>query len=214
MNTEDLIQKLVNEGPQKPMPHPMQQTMIWLLGMLTYLLLFSLYSGFRSDISEKLSELSYIFEMILLLGLGITAALSAFCLSRPDGHQMPWLKYVPFGFLLVWTMTAFSGSTEQISLQNLVHSMSLSQFDCPLYIILFSVPPGIALFFLVRMGVTTQCYWAGSMATLSVTTFGYLLMRLIEGNDNPIHLIVWHALPIMIICLIGMVFGKILLTWR
>jgi len=214
MKTEDLIQQLVNEGPQKPMPHPMRQTMVWLLGMLVYLILITMYIGFRPDINQKLGEISYTFEFILLLGLGITSALSAFCLSRPDGHQMPWLKFVPFGFLLVWIITAFSGMSEQINLENLAHSMALNHFDCPSYIAIFSIPPGMALFFLVRMGVTTQCYWAGSMATLSVTSFGYLLMRLIEPNDNPAHLIVWHALPIMLICMLGMIIGRLVLKWR
>ena len=214
MNTEDLIQKLVNEGPQDPMPHPMRQTMIWLLGMLLYLSLFSAYIGLRPDITVKLHQLSFGLEIILLLGLGISSALSAFCLSRPDAHQMPWIKYVPFIFLLLWVMTAFTGTSEQVNLQNIVHSMSLSHFDCPFYIIMFSVPPGIALFIFVRMGVTTQCYWAGSMATLSVTSFGYILMRLIEPSDDPVHLIVWHALPIIVICMFGMFFGKFILKWR
>jgi len=41
-----------------------------------------------------------------------------------------------------------------------------------------------------------------------------MLMRLIEQNDNPAHLIVWHALPIMLMCMAGMMIGKFALKWR
>lgn len=50
------------------------------------------------------------------------------------------------------------------------------------------------------------------MATLSVTALGYMRMRLIEQNDNPAYLIVWHALPIMLMCAAGMIIGKFALN--
>ncbi|KAA3640479.1 MAG: DUF1109 domain-containing protein [Proteobacteria bacterium] len=214
MKTENLIQKLIDEGPQKPMPHPIKQTTYWLLGMMFYLLIFSGFAGLRADITEKFLSLHFVIELILIVTIGIFSALSAFCLARPDGQQLPGLKIVPFALIVMWLLLTFSSSGDLVNGQNLVHSISLRQFDCPLHIALFSLPPGIALFLFVRMGATTQFYWAGSMATLSVTSFGYLLMRLIEPNDNLAHLIIWHILPIMVICLFGMIIGKLILKWR
>jgi hypothetical protein len=139
----------------------------------------------------------------------------AFCLSRPNGHQVPWLKFVPFGFILTWVLVAFSGySIAEINMANLFHSMSLGQFDCLWHILIFSTPPGLALFLIVRKGATTQYCWAGTMATFSAKSFGYLLMRLIEQNDNPVHLVVWHSVPIIFMCMAGMVIGKFTLKWN
>lgn len=214
MNTDQLIDKLVAEGAQKPLPHPMKQAMFWLAGTLVWLAALSGYNGFRADFAEKLADPFYGLELILLFGMAFSAALAALCLSRPDGHQMPWIKYVPFGFIVPWAVAAFAGASGEISFASICHSMTLGQFDCPWHILLFSAPPGIAMFLIVRRGAPIQCCWAGSMATWSVTAFGYLCMRLIEQNDNPPHLIVWHALPIVLMCIIGMMAGKYALRWR
>ena len=214
MDTEQLIQQMVDEGAQKPLPHPMYQTMLWLTGTFVYLGAFAAYNGLRADIGEKISDLFYVSELVLLLGIGISSALAALCLSRPDAHQKPWIKYVPFALIVPWMISACAGATDQITFANIFHSMTLGQFDCPWHIALFSVPPGIAIFLIVRLGATVQCCWAGSMATLSVTALGYMLMRLIEQNDNPAHLFVWHALPIMLMCLAGMMIGRFALKWR
>jgi len=214
MDTDQLIQKMISEGTKKPLPHPMRQTMLWLIGTLLYLSILGVHNGLRADIDVKLYDPFYLCEIVFLFGIGISSALAAFCLSRPDAHQKPWIKYVAFALILPWIISAFAGASGEITLANLFHSMTLGQFDCPWHIALFSVPPGIAIFLIVRMGATIQCCWAGSMATLSVTAFGYMLMRLIEQNDNPAHLIVWHALPIMLMCMAGMMIGKFALKWR
>jgi len=214
MKTEHLIQLLTDEGPKKPMLHPMIQTLIWLLVMFFYILFFAGYTGLRPDFAEKLFNANYFTELLLLIGIGASSAWAAFCLARPDGHQMPRLKLISFVFILLWLVIAFSGYANHINGQDLMHSMSLKQYDCPAHIALFSLPPGIALFMFIRTGNTTQYYWAGAMATLSVTSFGYLLMRIIEANDNPGHLIIWHALPIITISLLGIMMGKLVLKWR
>jgi len=214
MDTEQLIQNMIDDGPRKPLPHPMKQTMFWVIGTVLFLATLSGYLGLRGDIAEKFSEPSYFIEILSLFGLGVSSALAAFCLSRPDGHQMPWLKFVPFGFVVAWAIAAFSGSTAEINMVGLFHAMTLGRFDCIWHILLFSLLPGLALFLIVRKGATIQCCWAGTMATLSATSFGYSLMRFLEQNDNPAHLIVWHALPIVLICMVGMVIGKFALKWR
>ena len=212
MNTDQLIDNLVAEGAQKPLPHPMKQALFWIIGTLVYLAAFSVYKGFRVDIAVKFAEPLYIAELVFMSLTAISAAWAALCLSRPDCYQMPWIKYVPFDFLVLWAAVAFLGS-ESLNGAHIFHTVALCQFDCPWNIFLFSLPPGIALFFLIRKGAPIQLYWAGSMATLSVTAFGYLSMRLVEMNDNPAHLLVWHALPVMVMSIAGILAGKYTLRW-
>lgn len=213
MNTSELIRRFVDEGAGRPLLHPMMQSLLWIAGILLYLFVFLMVDGFRPGIFEKLTSTGFVLELILLLLIGISATLSAFCLSRPDDFQMPWIKYSPFPLLFIWVVVAFATQADSIGIGYLWYSLSLDQFDCPIHILLFSTLPGIALFFLVRMGAAIRYYWAGGMTTLSVTAFAYLFMRLVENNDNPAHLLVWHALPIFLMCLIGMVAGRKALRW-
>lgn len=212
MNTDQLIDKMVAEGAQRPLPHPVKQVMFWLLGTLIYLTAFCLFMGFRGDIGLKFAEPLYIVELVFMSLAALSAASAAVCLSRPDCCQMPWIKYVPFVFLSLWAAVAFLGF-KNLSGSEIVHMAALCQFDCTWHILLFSLPPGIALFLLIRKGAPLQLCWAGIMAALSVTAFAYAGMRLVEMNDNPAHLLVWHALPVMIISIVGMLAGKYTLRW-
>lgn len=212
MNTDQLIDKLVAEGAQKPLPHPIKQVLFWLMGTLIYLAAFCLFVGFRDDIAAKFAEPLYIIELVFMSLAALSAAWAAVCLSRPDCCQMPWIKYIPFVFLVLWAAVAFLGF-KNLSGSEIVHMAALRQFDCPWHILLFSLPPGIALFLLIRIGAPIQLCWAGIMAALSVTAFAYVCMRLVEMNDNPAHLLVWHALPVMIISIVGMLAGKYTLRW-
>ena len=214
MKTQKLIHNFVEEGPARPLKHPLFQALLWMSGLLMYLLVFIYFDGFRPNLMEKLQNPGFIFELLVLCLLGGTASLAAFCLSRPDSFQMPWVKYLPLTLVFVWALTAFIGAGDEIAIRNLLHSMTLGQFDCPYHILLFSCVPGIVIFVLIRMGAAIHYYWAGFMATLSVTSLAYLFMRLVEDNDNPAHLIVWHALPIILMCLIGMYAGRYALKWR
>jgi hypothetical protein len=115
--------------------------------------------------------------------------------------------------VIPWAIVALFFAPEFNS-ENFLSVFTLSQCECPWHLFLISAPPGVVIFLIARQGASTECLWTGSMATLAVTSFGYLCMRLIEQNDNPAHLIVWHALPILLMCLAGMFLGKFVLKWR
>lgn len=214
MELDKLISQLSDKGALKPLPSPFIQALIWISGAFIYLLVAGLYFGLRSDISEKSGDPYFVAELLLLLVIATVSALATCCLSRPDSHQKPWIKYVPFALIVPWAITALANATGELSFVNLIHTAGLSRYDCPWHIAVFSLPPAIALFFIVRAGATIRCCWAGGMATLSVTSAAYLMMRLVEQNDNPAHLFVWHALPIMLMCMAGMIIGRLILKWR
>jgi hypothetical protein len=213
MNTNELIRRFIDEGAGRPLLHPMQQSALWIAGILAYLFIFLFFDGFRPGIAEKLALPGFMIELVMLFLVATSASFAAFCLSRPDGFQLPWIKFMPIPLLFIWAVVAFANEGDNLSLSILWNSIGLGQFDCPLHILLFSILPGVVIFFLVRMGATIRYYWAGAMSTLSVTAFAYLFMRLVENNDNPAHLIIWHALPISLICLVGMFAGRKAFRW-
>jgi hypothetical protein len=214
MDTQELIKNFIEEGAAKPLKHPLNQALLWVSGLLLYMLIFMFFDGLRPNLMQKLENPIFIFELFVLFLLCVSASLAAFCLSRPDSYQMPWVKYLPLPLFLIWAVTAFISAGDEIAFRKLLDSMTLGQFDCPWHILFFSGLPGVVIFVLIRMGASIRYYWAGFMATLSVTSLAYLFMRLVEDTDNPAHLIVWHALPIILLCLVGMVAGRYALKWR
>jgi hypothetical protein len=212
--TEEIINELVQEGAAKPLLHPLVQSLLWLTGITLYLLAFLGFNGLRPDMSDKLDLTGFIMELTLLAVTGGTAAFAAFCLSRPDGFQVPWVKYIPILLLVLWALVAFTSAGDRLSVLHLQDSLAAVRFDCCIHIFLFSLLPGIAIFFLIRLGAAIRYYWAGVMSTLSVTVFAYLFMRLVENNDDLTHLFVWHTLPVIMMCILGIYAGRRVLRWR
>ena len=213
VDTDKLIESMVAEGARKPLPHPVKQTIYWFGGTMVWLTVVSGYNGLRPDLTEKLANPLFMLELTLLSVMALAAAFAALCLSRPDAHQMPWVKYPPFAILALWAISTFAG-TGQMTWPGLFEALANSSFDCVWHMLLLSVLPGIAMFLTIKKGAPIQCCWAGTMATWSVTAFAFLCIRVGEANDNLLHLMVWHALPILMMCMAGMMAGKYFLRWR
>jgi hypothetical protein len=212
MDTDSLISRLAAEGPRKPMLPLSAQMIAWLAGTALWLAAFAAHSGLRPDLAQKLAEIYFRPELMVLAGLGITAAIAALCLSRPDSMQMPWIRFAPLIFLAFWAVMAALGMKDAGS--GFARALDDPHFDCIGCILALAVPPGIAMFLMVRAGAPVNSLWAGGMAAGSVAAFAYLGMRLVEQNDNPAHLLVWHALPVLVLCGVGMAAGKIFLRWK
>lgn len=213
METNKLIDSLVMEGAQKPLPGLLRQMLFFLLGTIVWLAIFALWNGVRPDMAYKLTEPFYLLELVILFLMAVSAAFAALCLSRPDSYQMTWTRLVPFCFFCVWIVFAFL-NMGPMKFPTVAQIMDLRQFHCVKGILILSIPPGIAMFIVVRYGAPIHSLWAGGMTAGAVATFAYLIMRIVEPNDNPFHVLVWHALPVLALCLIGILSGKVLLRWK
>lgn len=214
MKTEELLKQLTEEGAKKPLMNPMLQSALWFSGMLIYLSILIAFSGLRPDFLRKIEGFDYISEIILLLAMAGSATIAAFYLSRPDSEQKPWIKYLPFSFIVPLLFVTYHQSPLPLDWQTISTSLLSDRLDCPSQIFLFSSLPAALLFIFVKKGATIHTHWAGTMVVLSTASFGYLFMRIIEANDNIAHLLIWHVIPLTLMCMLGMVIGHIYLKWR
>lgn len=214
MDTDTLIAELAEKGARKPMPGLLLQLSAWLAAAWLWMGAVVFLAGLRPDIAGRLAEPFYLAELALLAVLGGTAALAALAFSRPDDCQMPWVRFIPLSFAAVWPVAAFL-NMDPVAVSSLAgDSLHSARFDCVRCILELSLPPGIAMFLIVRTGVAIRVLWAGGMAAAAAATFAYLAMRLIEPSDSPAHLLLWHALPVAVLCLAGMAAGKLFLRWN
>lgn len=210
MDTDALILDLARKGARRPLPGLWRQMSLWLAGMFIWLGAVACYSGFRPDLTDKMMQLLYPAELALLFGLGVALARGALALSRPDRGQRSGVFLIPALFLFAWIPVALSGMSPMTD-QSAAQAFDARHFDCLACILTLCVPPGIAMFLTVRLGAPIRTIRAGGMAAASAAAFSYLGMRLLEANDDPLHLLIWHAAPVLTLSLIGMAAGKILL---
>lgn len=214
METQDLIATLTDEGARKPLPGVARQMLFWLAITIAWVGLFICHSGLRPDIMRKLAEPFYIPELALLTAIALSAGVAALCLSRPDGMQKSWVRWLPFAFMAPWAVTAMLNAHAAGGAATFMQTMNSMRFDCVGCILLCALAPAVAMFVMVRRGAVASSGWAGGLTALSVTTFSYLCMRLVEENDDPLHLLVWHAFPVLLVSLLGMAAGRVLLRWK
>ena len=215
MKTEDFIAMLAKEGAKKPLPTPSKSTFKWLLIITFYFGGLVVFHDFRADISKKLSEPIYITEIITMLATAILAAWSASWLSLPDTHPKSWVRFLPLLPLLLLVGILFYCILTANSL-SLSECLKLGRYDRIIRIIAYSLFPGIVIFHTIQKGAPVRCSWAGTMAGLSVSSFGYILLRLVDQSDDPTQLLIWHFFPVLLVTIIGTTLGKVYLgrAWQ
>lgn len=211
MNTEDLIKSMCSEGAKKPLASPLAQLGIWFAISIVYISMLTIFFGFRSDLSVKFSETLFIFEILLLLFIGLSSGLTALCFSRPDCHQKPNIQYIPFILLLM--LALFFISFQPFCMKTLASTSITRRFDCAYMIFALSLIPFASIFILVKQGATTKILLTSFFASISAGSLAYLSMRVIEQNDEIFHLLLWHVTPVFIISFIGSVIGKKIFKW-
>lgn len=213
METQQLIANLAGEGAKKPMPGVPRQIGIWLAVTFVWIALVAGHSGLRPDIMYKLHQTFFVPELLFLAVISFTSGVAALFLSRPDAMQMPKIRWLPFLFIGPWAVMAIMNMSPMggVTLMQTIDSM---RFDCAGCILLCAAVPAVAMFLMVRRGAVASAGWAGGMAAFSATAFAYLCMRVIEQNDDPLHLLIWHALPVFVLCMVGTLAGRMTLRWR
>lgn len=216
MNTDDFISELAKESKAvKPLLPAVARTALWIGFSLAYFIGLILVLGVRADVMVKFHEGIFVAEILLAGSVGILAAYVACCACLPDMNQQDELRFTPFVLfsILVVLLAVAHVNAETDPMGSLFLQCLTKGYDCTWHILLFSLIPGVILFFMMWRAAAVHAYWAGSMAVLAVTSFGYVAMRFLEANDVVAHILIWHYFPMLFMALLGMLIGKRILRW-
>ncbi len=205
-----LVEQLAHDAaPVRPAPSPFKLSLSWLLGAALYLVISLAVSGVRPDWLQKLQHPWLGAELLLLVLLCISTALSAAVLAFPDMHQRRWLTRVPlvlfgiFGGVMLLSWHA----------DNPPAPLPIHSFECTLSILAAALLPALWVMYTLRHYASTHASWAGSTALLFAFSVGALWLRLHEINDSVIHVILWHYLPMIAVGWVGLSVGQKWLRW-
>ncbi len=201
-SVDDMINSLTDElEPVKPMAHPMARALPWMIGAAVYAWFVVHHIGLRPDSLEKLSDLHFLFENMLVGLVGISAALCACWLCVPDMRGQKWIIAVPFSFLAVFFL--WGGLR---SLIEGVHMETAHFGHCMGDGFWIAIVPAAIMVFLSTGGATTRPFLSAFMASLSVASFGYIGLHFTCMMDTVGHAMVYHLIPFV---LLGMALGLI-----
>lgn len=207
-NIDDLINDLSSDiKPVKKLAHPLLRVFPWVIVSLAYMVGVVHFLGVRYDFQDIMRDETFIFEMVLLFCLSLTAAYAAGLASIPDMREQKWFLAVPttiFGVFVLWI-----GS----KLVTEMPDMSFSKFSwhhCFSDGLMLAFMPIVVMVFLVRKGCTTMPRWACFMSILAVGGLGWAALRISCGMDLIGHVFVYHFTPFLILgSLLGLFAHKI-----
>lgn len=205
MKSNELIHSLTtNLKPVKTIKYGLKEHSIVLLAGVFSVLAGIAITGIRVDIQNVALTASFITQTITLLLLAILSTIAAMQMSIPSLKKSVSLKIVAAA-LIFWAVTI---------LYLLINSKSPFAgwgFSCAQEIVINSIIPAATIFFITRKSATLDRSSVGWLALTAGASFGALATQLSCSMNDPLHLIVWHTLPVFIVGLFGMAIGKFII---
>lgn len=204
----DLIDNLCDDlKPQKTLWHPACCMGSWVMLALIIGGGVMLSMGIRGDIVDAMRDSSFVFEMVLMTALAVTALFATFWLRIPDMRGKTWILPVPFtlfGVYIVWAGI------------HMIHDRMMPHMHvhhCMVDGILITALPALAMFGMVLRGCTTRPMMMAVMNALAILSIAYIALRLTCVSDDLGHIIFTHLLPFIVIGAVLGVLARKLYRW-
>lgn len=206
MDNKDFIKKIVSEHKTIKQCFSIQARLgIWLSCILLFSILAVNFDILRADIYTVIFDLNFFLACISLLGSSISLAYLALILSIP-GKQSKFTNKLTILNLIIIGLT--------LGITFYIHPNPFSQSDigasihCSSSLVFLSLIPGIALFFLMKIAAVQACRLASFLMFLAAGAFGAFILQISCMADSPLHIFLYHLLPVLLIGSFGIVVAK------
>lgn len=194
MKTDDLIAKLSSEiKPVSPWATPGKMAFRYLLIATVLLAVGLLLTGTRYDFSAKSLQMNFWLGVVLwstfcFLGLSVV-----FRLATPGqkiSRNLGALFFLNLGGLCLWHLLRLLGMNSVGILQGL----ELAGVRCASVTALAAMILGSIVFYRAKQGASRRPHISSLLIGLSGLAMGGVLISLNCGDDNGMHVLMWHFL--------------------
>ena len=188
----------------------------WLIGAAIVLILCYWLLPRREDLSIVLGRFDTLVLFTLWSFATLLPAIKVYGLAFPGAQlsapfrRLANLAPLPFVLLLVWTIARFR--FDDFGFQ-LYRESSYLNGGCGMVIAVAGALHASFLFTWIRRGATTSPAKAGAWAAVSTASFASFVIQFACANENPIHVLLWHFIPLMMLTGLASVYAKRLFRW-
>lgn len=213
MRTEELIRQLAADAmPVTPLPPIARRVGTWLAIAVLSAVIVVLLLGVRRQLGDSVDRANFIFEALLLIVTGVSAGSAALVVSVPGAQRSGVVRWGPI-VAGIACVTWAAGELAFAAATGAPTGRLAFAWHCVARTLSVAAIPGLLLFVMVRRAAPTHGAWAGLLAILATTSFGVFGANLICPNDRPLHLLLWHFLPLIGFAAAGAALGAWLLRW-
>jgi hypothetical protein len=207
MNTEQMIHALASKAfPVSRPERPVVLFVKWIAVTVLYLATGVMLIGTRGDLAHVWQSFGFLIHTLIVAGLTLLAAMSAFVLSIPDRKQR-WAARMPAVAVVVW-LAWIVGAL--VAADNFGAGAGRK---CLANIVALSLPTGMLMYHLLSKAAPLRTSITGWLGALSASAAADLATRFICRHDHASHALVWHFAPVLAISCAGILLGRILLKW-
>lgn len=213
MSTEDLIQQLTGDlQPVRRLRPLVVRVAGWFVVALASLGLVMLLMGVRRELGDAADRADFAIEAALLIVTALSAAVGALIVSIPGAERTAFVRLLPVVVgtaTIVWALgewmfaAATGAPTGRLTFA----------WHCVYKTASVAAIPSVLLFLMVRRAAPLHAARAGFLVLLATAAVGVLGANIICPNDRPLHMLLWHAAPLMLFAGLGAALGTWLLRW-
>lgn len=211
MRTEALIDRLAGElEPVRRLPPPTAQAAKWLLFAVATVLLAVLFEGLRADLHARMALLHELAQWGFTVATGVSAAVAAAMLARPDrAGRWVWL---PLPFLGGWLASLGWGCLEDIVRMGEAAMQPDTSWECVRFTLGVGTPLAVVLILLLRHAGPVRPGLVLAMAGLASAALCSAGLTLMHSLDASLEVLIWHGIAITLVSALGPLFGRPLLA--
>jgi hypothetical protein len=211
VKTDELIERLAAEGtPVRRLPDPARRALWWTAAALVATTLGVLYFGVRRDMGDAWYTTLLPARLALLAATLWLAVITAFRLAVPGREVRAWARWWP----LVALGALVSLSAAEVLTGAVTGSMGspLRSWMCVRKVAFVGTIPAILAVVLIHRAAPLEPRWTALLGVLAAGAAGALTSEIACPIHAPIHIFLWHVVPVVAFAVVGGVIGAFL--WR
>lgn len=212
MKTDDLIDRLVNEGGVvRPLPPPWRRAAAWLLLTAVFTAVVVWAMSPRPDLAAAVLAPRFLLEQGLALITAVTAAIAAFSLVIPGlDSRVRWVPLVPAS---AWIGTLGLGCAADWFRSGAAGLRVTPEPECLFYIALIGSLPAVVFVGMLHRGVPLFPRSTVTLAGLAAAAMGAFGLRLFHVQDAALMILIWQAGSVLLLSALAGLAGPLLLRW-
>ena len=192
-STDELICSLADRAsPALPLPAPALRTAAWLCAVLPLVALATSVAGMRADASVRIGDASFVGHALVLLGGAAASAFAALTLAVP-GH--PSTTFIARGAVVLALCTVLLAVTPPVFEPSAIGVGT----RCVRTIVGFTAVGAVPFAWMFRHGIVVvtcrQVFFGVGACAFVADAASRFICRL----DGCLHLLLWHALPVVLV---------------
>jgi hypothetical protein len=212
MATNELISELVRDlRPVQPLPVPPVRTAWWILVAAASATAAVAALGVRPDLSPAAMTMAFQAHVFLLAGAAAGSAASALSLAVPGERRSRWLRSMPVVAVLGWIGWLIAELVSHAAADGQLRPIGPG-WGCVAKAFAAALIPGGVLAVMVARAAPLEWRSPVALAALAGAAVGALGVEVTCPLNNPMHLLIWHAAPVLVTVLAAVSFCWAVLT--